>query len=179
VQCDGCDSERGREARDPDQDQVEDQLVTVEFDEAGLERDREEEGSENLRARLRHAKLLQQLVPVAVGALVRGLGAAVIEIVIGDRALVMDVDALVTAIAGIPHRFFRVHPAPPSALSGLNKSRNPTGRSIQQVSQSNKSSSPNNMRSARNIASRRENALYFDDDMYLVGGGQDAVWDDT
>lgn len=58
--------------------EVEGALTVVEIAERRLEGQREEEAGEDLRAGLEDPQLLQDLVPVAVGALVGGLVPAVV-----------------------------------------------------------------------------------------------------
>ena len=73
VQAHGRDEQRRRQHGQDHEHQVEVLLVGVEVREPLLERDRQQEAREDLRAGLRDPQLLQQLVPVAVGALVVGL----------------------------------------------------------------------------------------------------------
>ena len=73
------------ERREHDERQVERALAFAEFGEGGLEREREQEAGEDLRAGLHDAQLLQHLVPVAVGALGRRLVATVDPVVVGMR----------------------------------------------------------------------------------------------
>ena len=80
VQGDGCEADDGGQACEGDEHEVERELVRVELDEPRLERQREQEPADELRAREGDPQLLQDVVPVAVASLVRCLVPAVIGV---------------------------------------------------------------------------------------------------
>ena len=82
VQRDRRERDDRRERRQDDESEVERPLPVVQIGERGLEGQGEQEAGQDLRARLHHAKLLEHLVPVAVGALGRRLVAAVGQVVL-------------------------------------------------------------------------------------------------
>lgn len=73
--------EDGGDRRESDEDDVQVALERIHVREPRLERDGEEESREDLGTGLHDAQFLQELVPVAVGTLVRGLVASVFTIV--------------------------------------------------------------------------------------------------
>ena len=79
MQGDRCERDDRAQGGQHDQDEVEGALTVGEVGECRLEGEREQEPAEDLRAGLQHAELLQDLDPVAVGALVRALVAPVID----------------------------------------------------------------------------------------------------
>src|SRR5690606_10935298 len=87
VQAHGRDEQAGREHGERHEREVGTGLEGVEVAEALLERQREEEPGEDLHAHLHDAQLLEQLDPVAVGALVRRLVTAVRDIVVHRSSL--------------------------------------------------------------------------------------------
>ena len=75
----GRQPKEGRGSGECDQNEVESELVAVEFGEARLECDGEKEPADELDAGQCHPQFLENIAPVAVGALVCRLIAAVID----------------------------------------------------------------------------------------------------
>lgn len=75
--------EDGRERRQPDEDEIPGALRCGEVGECRLEREGEQEAGEDLGAGLQDAQFLEDVGPVAVGALRGALGAAVLQVVAG------------------------------------------------------------------------------------------------
>src|SRR5690606_18973103 len=76
VRRDGRERDHGAQRTQGDEHEIERLLLGRQVAEGGLEREREQEAGEDLRARLQHAQLLQQLDPVAISPLRRRLVAA-------------------------------------------------------------------------------------------------------
>jgi hypothetical protein len=93
VQGDRCEGQQGDGNGEQDQHEVDADVERRQLAEPRLERQREQERGDDLRAGLEDAELLEELVPVAVGALTRGLESSVIGIdvaVVGGAGFVHE-----------------------------------------------------------------------------------------
>src|SRR5699024_7760817 len=77
VQDDECKTQRGSQARERNQDEIDGELIRIEFAEARLKCDSQQEAPNDLRAGLGDTSFLQNFVPVAVRSLKRSLLSAV------------------------------------------------------------------------------------------------------